>query len=363
MKKLVSFLLAGIIAVSATAAVSAEENAPAKGIKFKSDSGYKANMYTHYLEGVEIGDTAGDILGALENREGVAVYSYKSLDVSPEAIADDVKVQYGDVLALSSADSIGSVYATVAYVGDANMDSKLSINDVTIALKSIEKWGDLVIDASLADVNGDGGITVNDVTLLLKKIAKHNVSFVKSPVLPGKGNMASNQKIDGYSTYYDEGKGSRPMPIMPGDEVGMKFSVAEGKYAKSAQIFTHSLADNKGELRFSLFVWNQDYETTVASDPVVTEKFVDYKDNSDLILNLCDNAGKGIGQGEYLLLIHEGFDTDVDENGTEKPNGVGLWMAKRPLDDSGVMIYYQGTAMEASVSYAFGIIGSINIGN
>ncbi len=363
-KRIMSLLLAGIIAAGTVAGVSADDAAAAKGIKFKADSDYKANLYTHYLEGVEIGDTAGDILGALENSNGVEILRYNG--DSATSLTGDEQVQYGDVLTLSpltAPEGLVVCYATVAYVGDANMDSKLNINDVTIALKSIAKWGDLAIDASLTDVNGDGSITVNDVTLLLKKIAKYDVSFVKSPVLPGKGNMATNLNLNTYSSFYDEGAYSMPLNLRKGQDLAMKFSVPANKVAKSVKMVSPSWADNKGEIRLSIYKWTTDYETTVASDPIVTEKYVNYDDCAELVFNLCDTAGKGIGSGEYLFRVHEGLDTRVNPDDANEPVGVGVWQAKCPVATTGMVAFFEGVAMDPADPDSFGFVANICLGN
>ena len=45
----------------------------AQSIMFQSDSGYTTSASTNMIGGVELGKTAGDLLGALKNSNGVAV--------------------------------------------------------------------------------------------------------------------------------------------------------------------------------------------------------------------------------------------------------------------------------------------------
>ncbi len=58
---------------------------------------------------------------------------------------------------------------------DADDNGKININDVTLVLKQIAKWDNLVINIANADADGNGKININDVTLILKVIAKWDV--------------------------------------------------------------------------------------------------------------------------------------------------------------------------------------------
>ena len=83
--------------------------------------------------------------------------------------------------------------------------------------------------------------------------------------------------------------------------VGIVITVPEGGYLYESAVQAPSYSDNIGNLTIKVFAWNTDYDTTVAAEPVYSQEFVDFADNSELV---CD---------------------PVDEGGGE---GVGLWMGK-----------------------------------
>ena len=62
-----------------------------------------------------------------------------------------------------------------AFRGDANNDGVLNLSDVTVTLKYLAEWENIVIDEVLADVSGNGDITLADVSLMLQLIAGWSV--------------------------------------------------------------------------------------------------------------------------------------------------------------------------------------------
>lgn len=98
--------------------------------------------------------------------------------------------------------------------------------------------------------------------------------------------------------------------------VGVAVTVPEGGFLYEASVPAPSYSDNVGSLTIKIFTWNTDYATTVAAEPVFTEQFVDYADNSDLVCEFEENQIPG---GRYLILVCDG----VDEG-----DGVGVWAGK-----------------------------------
>ena len=99
--------------------------------------------------------------------------------------------------------------------------------------------------------------------------------------------------------------------------VGIAVTVPEGGFLYEASVLAPSYSDNLGSLTIKVFAWNTDYETTVAAEPVYTQQFVDFADNSDLVCEFEENQIPG---GRYLILVCDG----VDASGT----GVGVWLGK-----------------------------------
>ena len=98
--------------------------------------------------------------------------------------------------------------------------------------------------------------------------------------------------------------------------VGIAITIPEGGYLYDASVLAPSYGDDIGSLTIKVFAWNTDYETTVAGQPVFTEQFVDFADNSDLFSIFEEGQ---IGPGRYLILVCDG----VDEG-----DGVGVWTGK-----------------------------------
>lgn len=320
MKKLISTALCAVMLLSSAAvAVTADEaEANAVGVSFTAESGYHANAATGLL-GVNAGDTADTLIAALEASKGITV--------TRDGEAAEGDLANGDVLATAD----GSVSFSIVVMGDANGDAAVKLTDASAMMKKIARW-EGEINEIAADVNGDGAVTLTDASTILKKVAKWDAEMVMSPVLPGKIIEAGRKDVTTHS-----GGGNNRAPLCLSDDIhydlGVTFTVGAGYYATVATLFCPSWAENTGILPVSVYKWMGDYETTIATMPVVTKVFVDYRDNSYLTFDLTDSSGKGIGEGEYLLRIYD----CSDENG----NGVGVWYysEKAPAEDSGMTTY------------------------
>lgn len=349
-KRIMSLFLAGVIAAGTAAAVSAEDTAErAKGIAFKADSVYNANSYTGYVGGVGFNTKAEALLADLENRNGIDI-------VRDKALGADDEIQHGDKLVLMSEDGTVKNELEIIFMGNADKDNKLSLGDVSAMLKKIAKW-DIDIDEVAADVDGDGAVNLADVSAVLKKIAKWDVEFVRVPVLPGKGNAAVNKVMQTFAA----GERSN-INLRKGQDLAVKFTVGEGEFAKYVKAVYPSWADNKGSIRLSLYKWDTDYETTVAATPIVSEKYVDFADCSEIVFSFVDTAGKGVGEGEYLWRIHEGFDEKVNPDDNNEPVGVGMWTYACPDADSGLTVFFEGAALDPAANDSFAPEAYIGIG-
>ena len=350
--RIMSLVLAGVIAAGTVGAVSAEDTATrAKGIKFATDSAYRVNTSTGYVSGVGFDTTVETLLAALENKNGVEVIRDKILGASDE-------VQHGDMLTLKAEDGSVKAQYEIIFIGNANKDTKLNLSDASAMLQKIAKWN-VSIDEVAADVNGDGAMTLSDVSLLLQNIAGwESAEFVKVPVLPGKGISRVSSVINTFG-----GGDQMNINLRKGQDYAVKFSVSgEGKYAKYIKAQYPSWGDSKGSLRLSIYKWDTDYETTVANDPIKTEKHENFADCSEIIFNLVDTAGKGLSEGEYLWRIHEGYDERINPANESEPVGVGMWTFNTPDAETGITVFYEGEAV-APGTKAYGPQAYIAIGD
>lgn len=300
----------------------------AKGIVFKAESGFKANTYTGYVEGVTPGVTEQAMYDALENRNGIDLV----VDIyDPSGYKDfDGLVWHGDKLVLADEDGAVLEELTIIFMGNADMNDKINLSDASTMLKVIANWDGVQIDRVASDVDGSGNVTLSDVSTVLKKVANWDVEFA-DPTLPGKYTMVKKSEQALHSA--PAGTAWQPLCLSDGihNELGMKFTVKEGEFATSITALCPSWGDDKGTLTFSVYKWAGDYETTVAAMPIITTTVVDYADNATLTTDLTDSSGKGLMEGEYLWRIHDGADAG---EGT----GVGIWFFTEmgPAEDSGM---------------------------
>lgn len=324
-KRIISLILAGMMTAGFASVASAEDTAPerAMGVVFKAETGYVASTYTETVNGFEQGAKVSDLTAALVNSLGIEVRR------ADAALAADEALKSGDKVVLTAEDGTVKSEFSVMFMGDANSDSKTNLGDASAMLQKIAKW-DRTIDEMASDVTGDGKVNLGDVSLLLKKIAKWDVGFAY-PVLPGECDMTYKKEVKFNSaTMTDSQTNTGIWDGFAHYDLGVKFVVGEGELAAKISALCPSYGENTGSLTFSVYKWNGDYATTIAAMPIVSERFVDYKDNATLMLDLCDTSGKGLAEGEYLWRIHEGADPDG--------NGVGIYFysEKAPAADTGI---------------------------
>lgn len=118
-----------------------------------------------------------------------------------------------------------------------------------------------------------------------------------------------------------------PVSLLPeGSSVGVRF-VTTGSW-KSCTVYCPSYDDSIGNLTFSVYKWDKNFETTVSKVAVAEKVFENYTDNT-WVEFIFDSP---IEAGEYLLLVHEGSDPGA---------GVGVWMG--PVAE-GILVYKDGIA-------------------
>ncbi len=120
--------------------------------------------------------------------------------------------------------------------------------------------------------------------------------------------------VDVWDTDQDTHTAQKIEPNSKG--VGICVTIPEGGYLYEAAVQAPSYSDNIGNLTIKVFTWNTDYDTTVAAEPVYSQEFVDFADNSSLV---CEFEPAQIPAGKYLVLVCDA----VDEG-----EGVGVWTGK-----------------------------------
>ena len=146
------------------------------------------------------------------------------------------------------------------------------------------------------------------------------------------------------------GEGDRtPMSVLTkNSDLATHFKVEEG-FIEEITVSCPSWSDDVGSLTFKLYRWDTDYETTIAKDPVYSETFEDYSDNSDLTLTCKTADSRGAEAGEYLFYIGDG----VDANNS----GVGIWSYGFPTEDDRVIECFRGGKSVTT----FGMDGAVSI--
>ena len=314
---------------------SASNTGYADGVVFKESSGYTANTVTGYVGGIDVNTTVMTVISSLENVNGIKV------ERNGTSLGMSETVRTGDEVVLYNEDDTVKTKFTIIIMGDVSGDGKVNLNDVSLILKHIAEWN-VEINSAAADVDGSGTVNISDASLILKKIADWNVSFVKVPVAPGTVDIKMSNVI---KTYTDAEQ--TPLNLKRGNVLGVKFTVGENEYARAITAEYPSWSDNYGGLTLSLYKWDTDYDTTIAAMPVYTESHDDIVDCQEIIFDICDSAGKGVGQGEYLWLVHKGYDTG---------HGVGIWTMDAPDAESGITVFYDGEPVD------YGPKATINIG-
>ncbi len=110
---------------------------------------------------------------------------------------------------------------------------------------------------------------------------------------------------------YENGTDSHSaVQIMPGESVGFQFHARTSFDMISA--VCPSYGNRIGDMRLSLFRWDQDYYTTISGKAAVTKLYTNFSDNQELSLTFSP-----LPAGEYLFLLH-----DTRES-------VGLWTTQK----------------------------------
>ena len=99
---------------------------------------------------------------------------------------------------------------------------------------------------------------------------------------------------------YENGTDSHSaVQIMPGESVGFQFHARTSFDMISA--VCPSYGNRIGDMRLSLFRWDQDYYTTISGKAAVTKLYTNFSDNQELSLTFSP-----LPAGEYLFLLTPG---------------------------------------------------------
>ena len=131
----------------------------------------------------------------------------------------------------------------------------------------------------------------------------------------------------------------------PGDTAGLKFS-PDSAFTAIAPLCP-SWGDSIGNLTLKLYKWNTDYATTIASNPIAEQTFVNFNDNAALILTFTAQPA-----GDYLWQLSDATQT------------VGVWKwADAPEP---VISYFNGQKVNGQyrfyIKYAGGSVAQFTNG-
>lgn len=120
------------------------------------------------------------------------------------------------------------------------------------------------------------------------------------PTEPEEDNIVSAEPA--IVNMYDPNANREALNVPANGSAGYRF-IANAPF-NAIDVSCPSWSNNIGNLRFSLYAWNQDFNKTVSATPLATELFVNYADNAKLTFAFDEQAS-----GEYLLLLHEAYET------------------------------------------------------
>ncbi len=153
MKKILAFILAAIMLISAVATTAMAETATDTFIS--EDSHLKIeNKYIVMVDGPA---TVMEMIGQFTSMINVLSANGERKD-SDDNVATDDKI------------TIGETYSVLLY-GDVDRNGKINLGDIAGVLKSIAKWGN-DINTDAADVDKNEKMNLADVSKMLKYIAK-----------------------------------------------------------------------------------------------------------------------------------------------------------------------------------------------
>lgn len=112
----------------------------------------------------------------------------------------------------------------------------------------------------------------------------------------------------------------------------------ESEISFDACVYAASFGNGGGSLMFSLYVWNNDYSTTVSDKPIKSEEYSDFSNGTMLKLSFSDGE---LPKGKYLLDIRNS-DISTNENGgcgvyinrswSTFPESISLYKPKSYID-------------------------------
>ncbi|MGM9624232.1 MAG: hypothetical protein ACI3XM_00865 [Eubacteriales bacterium] len=125
---------------------------------------------------------------------------------------------------------------------------------------------------------------------------------------------------------YNENAAKTATQVYPDDTVGFRFSV--NAPFDGLEVCCPSWSDDIGTMRFSIYVWNKNFNRTLDGTPLAEAWYVDYADNAWL-----DFSFDTLPAGEYLLCL-----SDAEQ-------AVGVWTFSSGV--TGGYVYVSGTETEA----------------
>jgi len=129
-----------------------------------------------------------------------------------------------------------------------------------------------------------------------------NVAFAGTP-------MFENENEEAVKLYEFPGD-QNPVQLKEGGDIA-QYLMVDAPWSE-VHLNCPSWSNNVGSMTFRLYVWQGDYESTVKSQPIAEEKYVDYNDNAWLIHKA---NGGAYDAGEYLWVL------------SEPVENVGIWKA------------------------------------
>lgn len=124
---------------------------------------------------------------------------------------------------------------------------------------------------------------------------------------------------DSVELLYNEESPYTPVELTGGDNTAAAKISAKSTF-KSIEVFCPSWNNDIGNLTLKLYKWNSNYYTTIASEPIAQDTFVNFQDNSWLTLTFDSQQ-----PGYYLWVLGDAGET------------VGVW---RHLNGTGLNVSY-----------------------
>ncbi len=168
-------------------------------------------------------------------------------------------------------------------IGDANLDGRISVKDVTAIQRHIAEMALLTGNTLIAaDVNGDGSVTVKDATCVQLYLAEYTSGFGScgttvtvnsgeeaatqptqatqptSPEKPG-GQDTPPEKPSGENTPPDKPGGQNPPPEMP-TQATETTEATEATQAQSSTVTLNASATSTGTELWYAWTWNEGEE-------------------------------------------------------------------------------------------------------